>query len=91
VSPSEKGTAPPGRRAEADTTMNQPPRGYTEARTASDLWIPNHRLQPAEAHLRLVMNTLDRDRPGFWLRELRWLHRDRDECACNGCRLDGAA
>jgi hypothetical protein len=82
-------------RAEARPPTSQPPRqtpeAYTELRTLGDLWIPAHRLDRDEWSLRFLMNTLDRDRPSFWLRELRWLHRDRDECACNGCRLDGAA
>jgi hypothetical protein len=40
---------------------------YPEPRTGSDVWIPNHRLHPAEADLRLVVNTLPRERPHWWL------------------------
>jgi hypothetical protein len=77
---------PPERGSQRLGGQARTPRAYTEPLT-----IPNHRLHPDEWSLRFLMNTLDRDRPSFWLRELRWRHRERDECACNGCRLDGAA
>jgi hypothetical protein len=59
-------------RAEARSPRSQRPsqdreQSYSEPRTASDIWIPNHRLYPTEADLRLVVNTLLRERLHWWL------------------------
>jgi hypothetical protein len=54
--------------------------------------IPCHPLAPAEADLRLFVNTIPHEPEHWWCRELRW-HRERfgPECGCRRCTWEPAA
>jgi hypothetical protein len=74
MSPPEKGTAPLGRRAEADTRTNQQPEAYPSPGQSTEMRILGGRTRWLDAH------------EHWWLRQLRW-HRERNgpECACRSC------
>jgi hypothetical protein len=66
---------PEGGRSQRLGGQARTPEAYTEQRTPGDVWIPNHWLHPAEANLRLVVNTLPRERPHWWLRTWEGRHQ----------------
>ena len=82
------------RKGRPDNT-SQPAESYTDPRPLSEqgeLDIPAHPLALAEADLRSVANRLHAiERRHWWLLYLAWLHRDLEDCGCNGCRLGVAA
>jgi hypothetical protein len=71
-----KRKAPEGTGADATTRPNDLPSSIAENDDSGNgIWVPNHRLHQAEADLRLVVNTLPRERPHWWLRTWEGRHQ----------------
>ena len=60
--------------------INHQREAYTEPVTS--FHIPAHRLHPAEAHMKFVVNTVRREPTSWWLRVIRE-HQD----SCRWCPL----
>jgi hypothetical protein len=56
-------------------------RGESYTPGPSQFDIPAHRQDPAEADLRLVTNTIRRERSHWWIAEVR-----RHQASCDWCR-----
>lgn len=75
MSPSDEEAAPPREGRPHELLPGCSAAGYREAETLRSPCIPNHPLDPSEADLRLVTNTLPRERPHWWLSTAEGRHQ----------------